>query len=123
LLLVVLWGPFPSTREVIPVIGFAILLAVGIETLRRKTEREFPDAQLGDATHALRAWYLARRHSTATAVSSLRSSVSTGDGSSGGGGGNAQIADLERLASLHDRGVLTDEEFRAQKTALLRPSA
>jgi hypothetical protein len=156
LLLVVLWGPFPSTREVIPVIGFAILLALGIETLRRKTAREFPDAQLGDATHALRAWYAARRHSTVAAVSSLRSSVATGagdgasvgvggigvsgggssaggGGSGGGGGGggggrpigggNVQIADLERLASLRDRGVLTDEEFRAQKTAILRHGA
>ncbi len=126
LLLVVLWGPFPSTREVIPVIGFGILLALGVETLRRKTAREFPDAQLGDAPHALREWYAARRHSTVAAVSSLRASASaatagsSGGGSGGSGGGNTQIDDLERLASLHDRGVLTDEEFRAQKTALLR---
>ena len=128
LLLVVLWGPFPSTREVIPVIGFAILLALGVETLRRKTAREFPDAQLGDAPHALREWYAARRHSTVAAVSSLRASASAATaGSSGSGGagagGNTQIADLERLASLHDRGVLTDEEFRAQKTALLQHGA
>jgi hypothetical protein len=127
LLLVILWGPFPSTREVIPVIGFAILLALGVETLRRKTAREFPDAQLGDAPHALREWYAARRHSTVAAVSSLRSSVSPATagsgGSAGGGGGNAQIDNLERLASLHDRGVLTDEEFRAQKAALLRHGA
>jgi hypothetical protein len=138
LLLVVLWGPFPSTREVFPVIGFAILIGLGIEALRRKTAREFPDTQLGDATHALRAWYIARRHATAVAVSSLRSSVPAGAAGSGGGGvdgggsggsggggggGNAQIADLERLASLRDRGALTDEEFRAQKTALLQHGA
>jgi Short C-terminal domain len=127
LLLVVLWGPFPSTREVIPVIGFAILLGLGVETLRRKTAQEFPDAQLGDAPHALREWYAARRHATVAAVSSLRSGASapaaTAGSGSGGGGGNAQIADLERLANLHDRGVLTDEEFRAQKTALLRHGA
>jgi hypothetical protein len=123
LLLVVLWGPFPSTREVIPVIGFAILLGLGVETLRRKTAREFPDAQLGDFAHGIRAWYDARRHSTAAAVSSLRSSASAATAGSDGGGGNTQITDLERLASLHDRGVLTDEEFRAQKTALLRHGA
>ena len=128
LLLVVLWGPFPSTREVLPVIGFAILLGLGVEALRRKTAQEFPDAQLGDATHALREWYAARRHSTAAAISSLRTSAApatagSGGGSGGSGGGNAQIADLERLANLHDRGVLTDEEFRAQKTALLHRGA
>ena len=134
LLLVVIWGPFPSTREVLPVIGFAILLGLGVEALRRKTAREFPDAQLGDATHALREWYLARRHSTAAAVSSLRASVAPAPAGAGGGGGggaagaggrdgggaDTRITDLERLASLHDRGALTDEEFRAQKTALLR---
>ncbi len=156
LLLVVLWGPFPSTREVLPVIGFAILLGLGVEALRRETAREFPEAQPGDATRALREWYAARRRSTVAAVSSLRSSTAPatagpgGGGSSGdvgrggvggggvggggvgggsggdvgaGGGGNAQIADLERLANLRDRGVLSDEEFRAQKTALLRPGA
>ena len=122
LLLVVIWGPFPSTREAIPVIGFAILIALGVDRLSRKTAREFPDAQLGDATHALRTWYLARRHSTLAAVSSMRASAAAATGS-GGGGGNTHIADLERLANLRDRGVLTDEEFRAQKTALLRHSA
>ncbi|MGH2876933.1 MAG: SHOCT domain-containing protein, partial [Solirubrobacteraceae bacterium] len=123
LLLVVIWGPFPSTREVIPVIGLAILLAIGIEALRRKTAREFPDARLGDATHAIREWYLARRHATVAAVSSLHASASPAAAGSGAGAGNTQIADLERLAGLRDRGVLTDEEFRAQKTALLQHGA
>jgi hypothetical protein len=127
LLLVVIWGPFPSTREVIPVIGFAILLALGVETLRRKTAREFPDAQLGDATHAIREWYLARRHSTRHAIAAARLSASAGAAAVGvgstGAGRGTQIDDLERLANLHDRGVLTDEEFRAQKTALLEHGA
>lgn len=117
LLLVVIWGPFPSTREVLPIIGFAILIALGVEALRRMTAREFPDAQVGDTTHAIREWYIARRHSTASAISAMRSSAPAGSGQ------GTQIGDLERLASLHDRGVLTDEEFRAQKTALLQPGA
>jgi hypothetical protein len=29
------------------------------------------------------------------------------------------LEQLERLASLHDHGVLSDEEFAAQKTAVL----
>ncbi len=112
LLLVIIWGPFPSTREPLPIIGIAILLVVGVELLRRMTAREFPDAQVGDTMHSLRAWYAARRHAgfgvghSATAAGSAP---------------NAHIGDLERLAGLHDRGVLTDEEFRTQKTALLGP--
>jgi hypothetical protein len=117
LLLVVIWGPFPSTREVLPIIGFAILIALGVEALRRMTAREFPDAQVGDTRHALREWYAARRHSTASAIAAMRSTAPPGSGQ------DTRIGDLERLANLHDRGVLTDEEFRAQKTALLQHSA
>jgi hypothetical protein len=114
LLLLVIWGPFPSTREPLPIIGIAILLVAGIELLRRMTAREFPDAQGGDAVHAIRAWYAARRR------------AGFGIGHSSTAGASAQgtrIDDLERLAGLHDRGILTDEEFRAQKTALLQHGA
>jgi hypothetical protein len=120
LLLIVIWGPFPSTREVLPIIGFAILLALGIHALRGMTAREFPDAQSGDATRSIREWYAARRHSTLSAISTARSGAGSGRG---GPGQDTRIGDLERLASLHDRGVLTDEEFRAQKTALLQHGA
>jgi hypothetical protein len=99
---------------VLPVIGFAILLALGVETLHRMTVREFPDAQVGDTVHSLRSWYSGRRHATFSAISAVRS------GTAAGLGPDTRIADLERLANLHERGVLTDEEFRAQKTALLQ---
>jgi hypothetical protein len=114
LLLVILWGPFPSTREPLPVIGIAILLCLGIHALRVMTSREFPEAQLEDNLRWIRAWYAEHRHSL-----SLRRPLMTTAGSQG----DTRIADLERLANLHDRGVLTEDEFRAQKTALLNPGA
>ena len=86
------------------------------------TAREFPDAQLGDFAHGIRAWYAARRHAAFSAISAARS-TSTATAAAGGGAGDTRIGDLERLASLHDRGVLTDEEFRVQKTALLQHDA
>jgi len=92
-----------------------ILLVAGVELLRRMTAREFPDAQGGDTLHALRAWYAARRR----AGFGIGHSSSTAGASAQG----TRIDDLERLAGLHDRGILTDEEFRAQKTALLQPGA
>jgi hypothetical protein len=114
LLLVVIWGPFPSTRQPIPVIGIAVVLVLGIQALRRMTAREFPDAQLGDAARACRGWLLARRQSALSALSARPSGADGGEQS-------ARIADLERLADLHHRGDLTDEEFRAHKAALLTP--
>ncbi len=123
LLLIVIWGPFPSTREVLPIIGFAILIALGIHALRGMTAREFPDAQLGEVKRSFGAWYAARRGSTLSAIATLRSSASPRSPASPGAGADTRIGDLERLAGLHDRGALTDEEFRAQKTALLKPGA
>ncbi len=35
------------------------------------------------------------------------------------GESSSSIADLERLADLHDRGILTDEEFRLAKARVL----
>jgi hypothetical protein len=119
LLLVVIWGPFPSTREPLPILGFALLLVLGIRALSKATAREFPDAQVGDTAHAIRAWYASRRHFALSSVLAARPGAADG----GGAGGDTRIADLERLAGLHDRGVLTDEEFRVQKTALLQHSA
>jgi Short C-terminal domain len=113
LLLVVIWGPFPSTRQPLPVIGIAILLVLGIRALREMTAQEFPDAQVGDTTHSIREWYASRRHFALSSVLAARPAAAVA------GGGDTRIADLERLAGLRDRGVLTDEEFRTQKTALL----
>jgi hypothetical protein len=36
-----------------------------------------------------------------------------------GGGESDMIAELKQLADLHDQGILTDEEFAAQKAKLL----
>lgn len=35
------------------------------------------------------------------------------------GGGNDQIEQLKQLADLHQQGILTDEEFAAQKAKIL----
>lgn len=116
LLLLIAWGPFPSTREPLPLIGIGILLVLGIRALQRMTARECPDVQMGDIAHSIRSWCSARRLD----FFPPRSTVPAGGG--GGGGGDTRIADLERLADLHERGALTDEEFRAHKASLLGPA-
>ena len=60
LLLIVLWGPTPATRELLPVLGFALLGAVGVTLLRRQTALEFPDATRDESMRALRSMFRPR---------------------------------------------------------------
>lgn len=114
LLLVILWGPTPAFRQLIPVIGIIVLIVLGVQTLRRQTAIEFPDTEPGEAWHRLRAWVTSRRHH-------LRPAGASADGLTGVSTREQQdkLAQLERAAALHDRGVLTDQEFLAQKSAIM----
>jgi hypothetical protein len=101
LLLVIAWGPIPATRMVLPVLVMIGLAAAGLEVLRRQTAAEFPASAMGStgaglADHAGRA---------ARAIQ--------------GAGRDQRLEQLERLATLHDHGALSDAEFAAEKTAVL----
>jgi hypothetical protein len=111
LLLLIIWGPTPATRQLAYIIGFIVLLAVGFSALRRQTAAEFPSAQPGDTMRSLRRWSAQRRQPVAPTAPPVAS------GTNGG-----RIAELERLAKLHDRGALTDTEFAAEKAALTSTS-
>jgi hypothetical protein len=64
LLLIVLWGPTPGTRQLLPVLGFAALAAFGVTLLRHQTALEFPHAQPGEALAEMRTWWpFGRGHS------------------------------------------------------------
>jgi protein-S-isoprenylcysteine O-methyltransferase Ste14 len=105
LLLLVLWGPAPAFRQLGYIIAFAVLLTLGVHTLRRQTASEFPDAQAGDTMRAIRDRNAARQQPATPAVATA--------GANGG-----RVAELERLARLHDNGSLTDDEFATEKAAL-----
>jgi hypothetical protein len=47
-LLVLAWGPTPALRAVIPIILIGLLLALGVEALRRQAAREFPAVEATD---------------------------------------------------------------------------
>jgi hypothetical protein len=100
LLLVIAWGPTPAFRNVVTILLFAGLIALGVAMLRRETALEFPHAEHGDAVRQLRE----RR-----AAAKARKTPVAGD---------THLDDLDRLAALHDRGDLTDEEFAAEKLQL-----
>ncbi len=109
LLLVVLWGPTPATRQIPYIVGFIVLLAIGVRALRRQTAREFPDAQPGDSMRSIRAWNADRRQPRAPTVGPVPVERNAG-----------RVAELERLALLHDRGALTDAEFASEKAILVK---
>jgi hypothetical protein len=102
MILLVIWGPTAQTRRPAQVLALAIVFAIGVAALRRITVREFPNAAPADLRdRAELAWGRIR-------------------GGAGGGGGRA--AELERLAQLRERGVLTEAEFAAEKVRLLGTS-
>jgi hypothetical protein len=107
LLVLLIWAPVNATRDPVTFVILGVLGAIGVEALRRIVRREFPDATerdlgtrlLGASKHA----YASVRHSSAPAAPTATD----------------RYAALDHLASLHDRGTLSDQEFAAEKAALL----
>jgi Short C-terminal domain len=100
ILLLLLWGPVGTPRRFISVLIVTALAFAGLEVLRRQTVREFPDAVRGEGGLLARL----RRRGEPTG----REAVAAGT-----------VDRLERLAALHERGALTDEEYEAEKALLL----
>ena len=115
-LLLLVWAPVPAARDWVTALILIVLGAIGIEALRRLSVAEFPDRTERDLGGRIGGW-------------------SSGAWKSATAGGKAAPADpaeavaapaaqdryvtLERLASLHDRGILSDDEFAAEKAATL----
>jgi hypothetical protein len=113
-LVLLVWAPVPAASDPVTAIILIILGAIGIEALRRLAVRDFPDHTDRDLGHRIhgsitRAW-------SSVQGGSQQPPASTATASSVGA---SRYADLERLASLHDKGILNDAEFNAEKSALL----
>jgi hypothetical protein len=99
MLLLVLWGPTAQTRRPAQMLAIGIAFVIGVLALRRITTREFPDAAPADLrAKGELAW--ARMRAAGTGVD--------------------RTAELERLAELRARGILTADEFAAEKARVLR---
>ncbi len=125
-----------NLRSFLTTLVIAAFAAFGIHELRRQSEEEFPDAQFGD-------YFGGARERVVGAVKSANIGERVGEQASklrlpemrrpGGADGGAPAASagapadaeesrlrrLERLAELHEKGVLTDEEFAAEKARVL----
>jgi Short C-terminal domain len=119
-----------NLRSFLTTLIAAGFIAFGIHELRKQTSEEFPDAELDDyfggakdrVVGAVRSAEIGER------VSKLRlpEMRRPGEGQVGDEGTAApvdaedsRLRRLERLAELHAKGVLTDEEFAAEKARVL----
>lgn len=111
LLVLLIWAPVNAARDPVMIAIIGVLGLIGIEALRRIVQREFPDVTERDLGHRLHgAWsraYGSVRHGSAPAPAPHPEA--------------GRYAALEQLATLHDRGALSDKEYAAEKSALLVP--
>jgi hypothetical protein len=98
LLLLVIWGPVPWTRNWIWIIVIAAAAFAWLEWMRWRTVDEFADVPAGELMRRVRGSLPGRRPAAPADDPLLR---------------------LERLADLRTRGVLDETEYEREKAALL----
>jgi hypothetical protein len=111
------WDPTQGTHRLGPSIVLIVVLAIGIEFLRRQIVREFPERVTTGSSEGIAQSIAARmREARSRRVTAKPAPDSQS-------GGDARIAELERLARLRDSAVLTEDEFAAEKRRLLEKPA
>ncbi len=131
-----LGAPSQNLRSFLTTLIIAGMAAFGIHELRKQSELEFPDAGFNevfgrtrdrmvgavkDANLGERASKLRlpekRKGGEGAAASEAPTATLPADSE------DARLERLERLAGLHEKGVLTDEEFAAEKARVLGDDA
>ena len=126
-------APTQNLRSFLTTLIVAGFVAFGIHELRRQSEEEFPDAQIADyfggakqrVVGAVKNANLGERASKLRLPEMRRPGGDEGEGVSEGPADaeEARLRRLERLAELHEKGVLTDEELAAEKARVLSGDA
>jgi hypothetical protein len=112
LLVVFWWDPTEATHRLGPSLLLVLFIALGFEFLRRQVIREFPDAVTTGSPGEMASRMAAR----------MREARERRGGARHAAAAPSRVDELERLAGLHDSGVLTDEEFAAEKSRVLGPA-
>jgi Short C-terminal domain len=129
-------APTQGLRSFLTTLVVAAMAAFGIRELGQQTATEFPDIHFGEligptrdrVVDAVKGANLGERASKLRLPEMRKSGV--GAAAPGAPSATAQpsppgesrLAQLERLGDLHERGVLTDEEFAAEKSRVLNAS-
>ncbi len=111
LVLVFIWGPIPATRNPLTMLLFTILAFAGAYVLGKQIADEFPDAQMVSIRAAMSEF----GHALGEKIAHARGATAP----STGGEGHSKAAELERLAALHERGAINDEEYSSAKRDVL----
>jgi hypothetical protein len=119
-------APTQNLRSFLTALILAAFAAFGIHELRRGTATEFPDATYDDyfggakerVTGAVKSANLGEK------ATRLRQGIAAKPGGEEAptaviSEDDARLQRLERLAALHERGVLTDDEFATEKSRVL----
>lgn len=126
-------APTQNLRTFLTTLAIAGLAAFGIHELRKQAIEEFPDADLGDAfgrtkervVGAVKDANLGERASKLRLPEKRKpasEAPTTEVTPAAADDADARLARLERLAKLHEQGVLTDEELKAEKARVLSES-
>ena len=120
LVLLFWWDPTPGTHRLAPSLLLIVLVAIGTEFLRRQIAREFPDRVPSQSAAGIAQTIAAHmREGRERVQASWAERHPKGDV----GAGDSRVNELERLAKLRDSGVLTEEEFAAEKQRVLSTTA
>jgi Short C-terminal domain len=127
-------APTQGLRSFLTTLIIAGMAAFGIHELRKQTIEEFPDARFSDVfgqtrdrvVNAVRDANIGERvgeQASRLRLPERRMPPAPGSGEEAQtavlGDEDLRLQRLERLAALRDKGVLTDEEFAAEKSRLL----
>jgi hypothetical protein len=117
-LLYLVISPPDGTRPLVVALSLIVLAGVGIEALRRKTAREFPDARRGEWLLQMRQRARRARVEASRRIGSAMRELSDEDRDPD----EVRLERLERLGDLKEKGVLTGDEFEAEKKRVLAGS-
>jgi len=132
-------GPTQGLRSFLTTLIVAGMAAFGIHELRKQTAEEYPDSEYGEVfgetrdkvVGAVKDANIGERVGEQAAKLRLPEIRRPNEAETGGGEAPTAALDteetrlqrLERLASLHEKGLLTDAEFAAEKARLLTDPA
>jgi hypothetical protein len=129
-----LTGPTQGLRTFLTTLVIAGMAAFGIHELRRQTEEEYPDAEYGDVfggtrdrvLSAVRGANIGERVGEQAArlrLPEVRRSPAPGAApeapTAAIDGEEARLQRLERIGELREKGILTEQEFAAEKARIL----
>ncbi len=122
-------APTQNLRSFLTTLAIAGLAAFGIHELRKQSAEEFPDAEFSDVfgktkervVGAVKDANIGERASKLRLPEMRKPGAGTTE-TPAVDSEDARLARLERLATLHEKGVLTDEELATEKARVLNPA-